>query len=699
MIGIVIGIVGVLVAVISIVVMVVIPLLQSRSKKKRILKNYYKLIWKKSSALKPKALLERRPFHKAYHKRDEDNKILEALSARRNVLIVGPPLSGKTRAAYEALKKLNRACDVLIARSTDIDLEKFLFPKHLKFWRPKVLIIDDLHRFVEQQNFEHLLRIAEEKGTTIVATCRSGFECDKAKAEFARKGLGFEMIFAENIFELGQVSEEEAQNVADEAEVEWGKVRFDGTIGSVFMKLEEMEKRFKSCSSEEKTLLRVLRKLYISGVYEENQVFPLKWVKSVAKTDELEGTEPQWTDWMEKLEAKELLTRQKEAVQAEEVHLQDIVKPEIEAPELKLFGSMLSALAGLPDALFRLGDRAYTVGTVGEAHLDKARYMKIAIGAYQEALKVYTLDRFPMDYGMTQNNLGVAYRTLGEVESKAENCRLAIGAYEQALKVRTLDRFPMDYGMTQNNLGVAYRTLAEVEDKTENCKRAIQACEQALKVRTLDRFPIQYAATQNNVGIAYGTLSGVKVEAKGEHSKTAIEAFEQALRVYTLDRFPIQYAATQNNLGNAYRILAEVEAKTQDCRRAIEAHEEALKVYTLDRFPMDYGMTQNNLGNAYSTLGQVESKAENCKLAIGAYEEALKVRTLDRFPMDYGMTQNNLGTAFWTLAEEADKAINCGKASVAFREALKVCTKDELPQDYEMVQNNLRNLRVFCEGK
>ncbi|NIN68353.1 MAG: hypothetical protein GTO63_27330, partial [Anaerolineae bacterium] len=56
---------------------------------------------------------------------------------------------------------------------------------------------------------------------------------------------------------------------------------------------------------------------------------------------------------------------------------------------------------------------------------------------------------------------------------KAENCKRAIGAYEEALRVRTYEDFPMDYGMTQNNLGNAYRTLAEVEEKAENCSKAI----------------------------------------------------------------------------------------------------------------------------------------------------------------------------------------------------------------------------------
>ena len=31
----------------------------------------------------------------------------------------------------------------------------------------------------------------------------------------------------------------------------------------------------------------------------------------------------------------------------------------------------------------------------------------------------------------------------------------------------------MQYGMTQNNLGNAYRKLAEVEDKVANCRKAL----------------------------------------------------------------------------------------------------------------------------------------------------------------------------------------------------------------------------------
>jgi tetratricopeptide (TPR) repeat protein len=294
-------------------------------------------------------------------------------------------------------------------------------------------------------------------------------------------------------------------------------------------------------------------------------------------------------------------------------------------------------------------------------------------------------------------SMGYIFDVIGDVSNKVEDCKKAITAFQEAIKVKTLERFPAQYAMIQNNLGNAYRMLAEVDAKPENCKKAIIAFEEALKVHTLDRFPRDYAAAQNNLGAAYGTLADV--EEKAKNCKKAIIACEEALKVYTRERFPMDYAMTQNNLGNAYGMLAAEEAKPENCKRAIKAYEEALKVRTLERFPMDYASTQNNLGNAYRTLAEAEERAKNCKKAITAYEEALKVRTLERFPMYYADTQNNLGNAYRTLAEAEEKEENCKKAITAYEEALKVYTKEEFPEVHKLVEHNLGILRAFYKGE
>jgi tetratricopeptide (TPR) repeat protein len=656
----------------------------------KVLNSIYDVKWRNTTKLKPKEVMGERAspksgFRDYYLEREEDDSILTKIENRENVLIVGPPLAGKTRAVYQAFKGLTKTHDVIIPRCDHINAETFLVPKNWKFWRARILFLDDLHKYVEKNGFERLLRAFLNTDTIIVATCRSGIEYKSMGAKIGSGDIDPELIFGGSGIELKKITEGEGEKIADAVNIPWADVKFNHTIGSIFLPLREMEIRFNDCNPEEKTILRAIKLLFDSGIYRAKQFFPHEWIKIVCrKKYGLEGEEYDWNKWRERLEEKEFVKLEADGLWVEEVYLEYIVKLETEETELQILKVMSGVFSDIPEAIFLLGNKAYEFGTI---ELEKAELMKRAIEAYDEALKVYTYERFPMDYGMTQNNLGTAYSTLAEVEGKAENCKRAIEAYEEALKVYTYERFPMDYGMTQNNRGTAYRTLAEVEGKAENCKRAIEAYEEALKVRTYERFPMDYGMTQNNLGNAYSTLA--EVEGKAENCKRAIEAYDEALKVRTYERFPMQYGTTQNNLGNAYSTLAEVEGKAENCKRAIEAYEEALKVYTYERFPMQYGTTQNNLGTAYRTLAEVEGKAENCKRAIEAYDEALKVRTYERFPMHYGMTQNNLGNAYSTLAEVEGKAENCKRAIEAYDEALKVYTYERFPMQYGTTQNNL----------
>ena len=62
-------------------------------------------------------------------------------------------------------------------------------------------------------------------------------------------------------------------------------------------------------------------------------------------------------------------------------------------------------------------------------------------------------------------------------------------AYEKALRVYTLEGYPVDYAMIQNNLGAAYRSLADVMDRKGNLAKAIKAYDEALKIYTAAKYP------------------------------------------------------------------------------------------------------------------------------------------------------------------------------------------------------------------
>jgi dTDP-4-amino-4,6-dideoxygalactose transaminase len=73
---------------------------------------------------------------------------------------------------------------------------------------------------------------------------------------------------------------------------------------------------------------------------------------------------------------------------------------------------------------------------------------------------------------MTQMNLGIAIRTLGERESGTARLEEAVAAYRAALEERTRARVPLDWATSTGNQGVALRVLAERRRDLAMAKRA-----------------------------------------------------------------------------------------------------------------------------------------------------------------------------------------------------------------------------------
>jgi hypothetical protein len=117
-------------------------------------------------------------------------------------------------------------------------------------------------------------------------------------------------------------------------------------------------------------------------------------------------------------------------------------------------------------------------------------------------LKEYTRERVPLDWAMTQSNLGFALWRLGERESGTEKLEEAVIASREALKEYSRERVPLQWANTQTNLGGALSTLGERESGTEKLEEAVARLHEALKERTRERVPLQWAETFGNEGIA-----------------------------------------------------------------------------------------------------------------------------------------------------------------------------------------------------
>jgi tetratricopeptide (TPR) repeat protein len=143
----------------------------------------------------------------------------------------------------------------------------------------------------------------------------------------------------------------------------------------------------------------------------------------------------------------------------------------------------------------------------------------------------------PMQWATSQNNLGNAFRVLGERASGTERLEEALSAYREALKEYTRERVPLAWAVTQNNLGNAFLRLGEQESVTGSLEEGVSAYREALKERTRERVPLDWAATQNNLGNALWTL-GERESGTGrlEEARTAIALARDVYREAGMSR-------------------------------------------------------------------------------------------------------------------------------------------------------------------
>lgn len=656
-------------------------------------KNYFSVIWKSSKKLKAKDLLGERPVGDYYYTRNIDNQIFRTIERRRNLLIIAPPLSGKTRAVFNALKQLKDPVHVLVPRS--VPMAAFMFPKDFIFWKPKMIFIDDLQYYIERQDSFHLLfREAKERGIPITATCHSGREFKKVKNKMVEQNLDIDIIFGDDIIELEKITAEEGKMISGKMGMKWDTVKFNGTIGSIFMRLSEMERRFDNCDTIEKTILRTLRYLYKSGIYEENSIFRVEWIKKAASLFELEGRDFEWTGWLKNLEDKEFTKiARRNKVWAEDAYLEFVVKPEVETPQTEIFESMEAIFADNTEVLQMLGERAYDIGIIDPQIAD---YMQIVISAFEKVLEQSAASGNRNDHIKAQNYLGQAYWSLSKVKDTLINCARSIEYFNEILKTISIESSPVEYARIKNRIGNTYTAFAEVESTEENCVTAINAYNEALRVFNENKFPQEFARTNNNLGGAYLMLASVK--SSSENYKKAIESFNKALKVIIPSENPKLFALTKNNIANTYARLSEKEEAELNLERSIQAYNDVLEIQSKEKAPLQYGLTKNNIGNAYSMLALIKDKKQNLDKAISAFEEALTVRDPQQVPVLYANTMFNLGDVYLEKSEYENQPDALYKAIDAFEESMKIRAEDKYPIQHAEVKAGLGRAYIRLAG-
>ena len=166
--------------------------------------------------------------------------------------------------------------------------------------------------------------------------------------------------------------------------------------------------------------------------------------------------------------------------------------------------------AASPDALGRwLSNKAGEYYKRGDRRGENAALL-VAIAAYRAALLEYTRERAPLDWAMTQNNLGAALQTLGEREAGTGRLEEAVAAYRAALEERTRERAPLQWAMSLGNQGDVMVWLADRSRDLALARQAMTQIELAHDIfRAADHLhAAHYAARLSEARELVGRLTG-----------------------------------------------------------------------------------------------------------------------------------------------------------------------------------------------
>ncbi len=250
------------------------------------------------------------------------------------------------------------------------------------------------------------------------------------------------------------------------------------------------------------------------------------------------------------------------------------------------YGQTLSSLANAYRALSIVRDR-------------KENLLQSMV--YFERAKNY-LDVKNYSYGILNHNIAIACTDLYK-ESLDENYLYkAQDAYDNALKVFTIENYPDQYALMYSNKSNLYRNMYQIDKDYKKIERAIECCKEALKIKKKETDPQDYALCMRMMGNCYAELFNSNSEIIV--FEKALKSFEDALEIYTIVDFPMHYSYVQKSIGDIYKILSKVKDRKKNLQKAIECYDESLKFNTEQKYPNDFFVIKEAKTEAEIWLGE-----------------------------------------------------------------------------------------------
>lgn len=323
---------------------------------------------------------------------------------------------------------------------------------------------------------------------------------------------------------------------------------------------------------------------------------------------------------------------------------------------------------------------------------DEIKNLYESIEWYEKSLDIRTVEKYPNDYAMTQNNLGNVYLQLSEYESGKENYNLttALEHYQEALEIRKESKDTTNYSMTLSNMGIVYQQLFKLSGSKEQILNSINNLNEALKYRKIQSNPIEYAYTNHNLGLSYVSLSSI--EDSSENLDLAINSYNNSLKIFKKDKYEIYFIKVSVNLCTAYTKKSIDSKDLKYIKKAILNLREIIDTIDIDLDSYIHKVLFANLEQACIDFGNLASDLNEI---LENSNEIINIFKIYDFKTGLARIHNNIANTYLKtyVTDYDEEKIN--QAVNNFRLSLKYYAN--LDDSYNVAANYIGLGQAFME--
>lgn len=246
-----------------------------------------------------------------------------------------------------------------------------------------------------------------------------------------------------------------------------------------------------------------------------------------------------------------------------------------------------------------------------------------ATNMIQNALRIFTIEDYPLLYAQGISNLGVVHMNLAQYDNTLENCNLAINHINHALSIFAENIDAYSYFIAHLNLSSIYILLVNTTKNYTYLDKAIECIEKCEKHRIPRDTSMNNIKTTLNHADALVAVAEVKKDVR--LLKEAEALLSSMLNISAKMKYDYLVAVSESFLAKLNFVRYELTKDISYLNEVLTHANSSFDFFTIQENPLNHAYIAHLAAKAYRFKGDYEKSKQ-------AYEVILNIFTKDKYP-------------------------------------------------------------------